>query len=404
MTTPDDGRNGSLQRRREAEIKEELGRVERLLGEYGLSGTGPLLLITGGMHGNEAGGVLAARRVFRRLAELRPRMTGRFVALTGNLGALQMGQRYIESDLNRMWSVAHVAGLAGQDPAADAPDERELRELHVHIKREIEAAQGAQVVFLDLHSTSAGGPPFSIMSDTLQNRAVALALPIPVILGLEETVSNTSLEFFGGQGYVAVGVEGGQHIDPATADNHEAVIWLSLVSAGLLKKDQVPEYDEHVRQLEGAALGLPSVVEILHRHGISPGDGFRMAPGYKNFHPIRRGTMLGTDLPGELRARFTGCVILPSYQHQGDDGYFEGRRVSPFWFGLSAVLRRLRLDRLIPLMPGVRRHPDRKDALLVNPRVARFRVVEVFHLFGFRRQRPEGDKLVFSRRPSGRWS
>ena len=90
--------------------------------------------------------------------------------------------------------------------------------------------------------------------------------------------------------------------------------------------------------------------------------------------------------------------MLPLYRGQGDDGFFLGRDVKPFWLRLSALLRRLELQSLVLLLPGVRRHPDNVDSLLVDRSVARWQVSNVFHLFGYRRCRPESDYLVFSRR------
>ena len=56
------------------------------------------------------------------------------------------------------------------------------------------------------------------------------------------------------------------------------------------------------------------------------------------------------------------------------------------------------LERLARWLPGIRPHPDRDETLVVDPRLARQAVVNLFHLLGFRRERPENGKLVFSRR------
>mgnify|MGYP001274306471 CR=1 FL=1 len=47
-------------------------------------------------------------------------------------------------------------------------------------------------------------------------------------------------------------------------------------------------------------------------------------------------------------------------------------------------------------LPGVARRDT--DTVVVDPRIARWLVVEIFHLLGFRRQRPEGRMQVFARR------
>lgn len=377
-------------------------RPERIAGAHGDAGSGPLLIVTGGLHGNEPAGLLAARRVFGWLEQHQPAMRGRVVALAGNLTALEHRQRYIEDDLNRVWSAQRVEQLRNESPSGDGIEQREQRELLEHIEAELDGFDGP-AAFLDLHSTSAHGPPFSIMSDTLQNRRVAMALPLPVILGLEEAVEATLMEFMGERGYLCVGVEAGQHLDPQTVDNHESVLWLTLIALDMLDRHQVPDPDIHVRRLRHAARGLPRVVEILHRHGLGPDDDFAMENGYTNFTPVKADQLLATDCSGDLRAHRDGLLLLPSYQGQGDDGYFLGRKISVFWLKLSALLRRLRAERLLSLLPGVRRDLQRPGALLVDRRVARYLALQVFHLFGFRRRRPEGEQDVFSRRPEGRW-
>jgi succinylglutamate desuccinylase len=94
-------------------------------------------------------------------------------------------------------------------------------------------------------------------------------------------------------------------------------------------------------------------------------------------------------------------MLMPRYQGLGGDGYFLARKVSPRWLRLSATLRRHRLDRLVPLLPGVRRDRADPDRFLVDPRVARWQMVNVFHLFGYRHVRSRDDAVAFSRRRPG---
>jgi succinylglutamate desuccinylase len=370
---------------------------DRIIGEYSSGRPGPLLLLIGGMHGNEPAGIEAARRVLERLSSERLTIRGRFLALAGNLTALKLGQRFIESDLNRMWSVGDLERLRRRGPIQDSVEEREQRGLLEYLAAELAKGE-SPVIVLDLHSTSAPGPPFSLISDTLQNRRIAFAFPVPVILGLEEAIDGALLDYFGEKGFTAVGVEGGQHSDPQTADHHESVIWLALAAGGLLDEAQVPALEQHRKRLQEAAQGLPRVVEIFHRHGLAPNDDFRMQEGFVNFTRVNQGELLAHDRCGEVRSPDDGLLVLPRYQGLGDDGFFLGSEVRIFWLKLSALLRRLRFDRLIALLPGVQRHPSQENALLANPRVTRWVVVKIFHLFGFRKCRPEGRYLVFSRR------
>jgi succinylglutamate desuccinylase len=143
------------------------------------------------------------------------------------------------------------------------------------------------------------------------------------------------------------------------------------------------------------------VLEILHRHAVEPGDGFRMEPSFVNFQSVAHGELLaraGANGEERIEAPRDGVLIMPLYQGQGQDGFFLGRRVRPFWLHLSTFLRRLRLGSWLHVLPGVRRVGAGPDALEVDRRVARFLSRELFHLFGYRRVRAEGELVFFTRR------
>ncbi len=372
-------------------------RAERLIGHYTAGRPGPTLVIVAGVHGNEPAGLEAQRRVLDSLQQRGAPLHGRVEALAGNLGALARGERFSQRDLNRQWLSGQVSALLSRDPSADDEEDREQRELLREFDRCVGQSAGP-VVFLDLHTSSADGPPFCCMGDTMPNRHIAFSLPIPVILGLEETIDGAVMEYFNERGLAAIAIEGGRHQHPATVDALEAAIWLVMVAIGAIAADDVPDLEQHRERLGAASRGAPHVVEVRDHHRIRPQDRFRMRPGYQSFDPVSKGDVLADDARGEVVAIENGMVLLPLYQGKGEDGFFLVREVAVFWLVLARWLRRLRLDAIVPVLPGVRRHPDRVDALRVDPRIARWLVRELFHLLGYRRCRPEGRWLVFSRR------
>ena len=368
----------------------------RWIGRYSTGRPGPTVLCCGGLHGNEPAGVLAAKNVIARLEQERPPLRGELLAVAGNLAALARGRRFVEVDLNRCWLDEQVRAVREQEPSEDRPEQAEQRALLEIID---EAAGSAEeLVCMDLHTTSGDTPPFTLMSDTLRNRRLAFGLPLPILLGLEESVDGTLLEYLARRGHVAEVVEAGRHDDPRCVEIHEGALWMGLVAVGALRPSEVPEMARWRRSLSEAARGLPRVVEIRHHHKFAPGDGFVMKPSYRGFQEISKGEVLAHDRRGDILAPESGRMLMPHYQELGNDGFFIIRRVRRFWIALSGVVRRLRLGVVLPLLPGVRRHPTELDALLVDPGVARWSTVEIFHLFGYRRRRPEGKKLVFSRR------
>lgn len=372
----------------------------RELGTWDQGLPGPTLVVLAGIHGNEPAGVLAVQRVLGRLQEQELSIRGRLCAFAGNLQALGRGVRFLRRDLNRQWLPEAVTALLARDRAQDSEEDQEQRELLALFAQALQTARGP-VVFVDLHTSSADGPPFVCLADTIDNRRTALATGVPLILGIEETIDGASLEWWSQHGAVNFAVEGGRHDAPATVANHEALLWLVLEQIGLLGRGQVDmrPFRQHIAQVTA---GLPAVVEIVYRHAITPADEFRMQPGFVNFQAVRQGAVLATDRHGERKAPGDCRVLLPLYQPQGDDGYFLARDVRPFWLRLAALLRRLRLDALVHWLPGVRRDPGDPDTILVDRRIARWLVTEVFHLLGFRRQRARGAQLAFTRRWSAR--
>lgn len=377
--------------------------ADRLIGRYGGGGEGPLLICIAGLHGNEPAGVEALRRVHRRLVDVRPPFRGRLVALAGNLPALSRGSRFVEEDLNRVWTLDRISALeeALRDGEAAGPDTVEggqQRQLLRAVQSVIDAFDRDEVYCLDLHTTSSESVPFVTLSDSLRSRALALNFPVPIVLGLEEEVRGTLLDFLDYLGIAGVGVEGGQHGDPTSVDHLERAVWLALVSLGVVELADVPEHDGLRRRLREAAIGIPSLFEVRYRHGLRRGDEFRMEPGYGNFQTVSAGDLVARDRRGEIRSPESGRIFLPLYQEQGNEGFFLVREVAPMWLQLSALLRRLRLDVALRWLPAVQPHPEREESVSVHPRAAGPTLINLFHLLGYRRERPEDGRLVLTRR------
>lgn len=371
--------------------------TDRTIGCRAGADGGPTLVIFGGLHGNEPGGVAACRRVLSRLETEGIPLRGRLEAYLGNRPALAAGQRYLDRDLNRCWDDESIRRLHRRDPDLDSAEDREQRELLKLIRR-LHNTATSPIVFIDLHTTSGHGPPFCAMADTVRNRSVAFALPIPIILGLEETLEGALLGWLSDLGHIGIVIEGGRHTDADTPALLESALWICLVAAGSISEGDLPDLPLHRRRLAEAAKGAPPVVEIRYRHAITPRDQFKMLPGFTSFQPITEGQELARDRQGPVTAREGGFLLMPLYQAQGSDGFFISRAVNRSWLGISAWLRRVQADRLLPLLPGVQRDPGHPDRLLISPSVRLLHPIDVFHLFGYRRRADRGDHLVFSRR------
>jgi predicted deacylase len=372
----------------------------RVLGRVHGATLGPTLVCVAGIHGNEPAGVLALEQVLAALRADPQGLRGQVAGLVGNLRALAQDRRFVARDLNRAW-MPEAVERARARPLGREPEDAEAaeqRELDLELRRMFQGALPHRSFLLDLHTTSAPGPPFVVLDDALANRAFALEIPVPIVLGLEEELPGTLLYYMAGEGMVTLGFEAGQNGDPVAVDRASAAVWIALEAAGVLARGARPEVAAARRFLAGESRALPRVVEVLYRHAIEPGDGFRMLPGLAGFQPVAAGDLLATDRRGPVTAGFDGLLLMPLYQDQGSDGFFLARKVSPPWLRLSAVLRRLRLTRHLHWLPGVRREPNDPDLYLVDRRVARWLVRELFHLLGFRREGERAGKVAYRRR------
>jgi len=368
---------------------------DRIIGRLSGGAPGPMLLVVGSIHGNEPAGAEALGAVVRTLSRESLLERGDFLAVVGNVEALDAGARYIDEDLNRHWSREALDRLRTAG-SLDRSEERERRELFEELTKGFAAARG-EVVLLDLHTTSGEGKPFAVFADTLRSRHFARRFPVPAILGLEENLEGTLADYVALLGHVAVAFEGGQHQDPAVVGNLAAVVWVALGELAMVDGRRAGIEAERAR-LRRATEGLPGILEVTYRHGIVPRDRFRMRPGFGSFEPVVSGQVIADDASGSVAVPSDGFLLMPLYQKLGNDGFFVTRRVRSFWLALSAALRYLRAGRIAHWLPGVSRLEGEPHTLSVNRRVARWYPLPILHLLGFRLRSEAGDRLIVERR------
>jgi hypothetical protein len=362
--------------------------------DYTQDKPGPLLLLIAGMHGNEPAGVNALQSFATLLEKYRPPVRGRIVGIVGNIKALELGKRYIDTDLNRVWG---YKGKTLQFRGKPHWAERQEFTAIVNILEPLLQKPWEEVIFIDLHTTSAQSVPFLLIGDTIRNRRFVEPFPTPKILGLEEQLNGPLLSVINEWGHLSIGFEAGRHQDPASQENHLAFCKLVAVRAGNISQENMPNYQAAYRMLSSRSEPYKKVYEIRFRYGIKTKEMFEMLPGFLNFQPIQKKQPLACNQWGEITAPEKGCIFMPLYQPQGDDGFFIIQPIPSFWLKVSYVLRKINLIRWIALLPGV--YARQNESYLLNTRIARFLGVELFHLLGFRQIRKRKKYVWLKKRP-----
>jgi succinylglutamate desuccinylase len=295
--------------------------TDREIGCYTQHHPGPLLLITAGIHGNEASGIIALNLVFRFLNKYKVPIRGTFVGLCGNVEALDKEQRFIDQDLNRTWGEKEVEKIQNVSQEELNSEQREAKAILNYIAK-LDPDKYEDKFFVDCHTTSSESIPYFSVEDTAGCLSFARRFPVHSVLGFAKMIPTTIDGHFCRNGFSSFTLEAGQHYEISSVENCEAVIFLALVQSGCIESKSLDCYDRCRNVLARLIMDDKKTFDIIHRHEIKPGDNFSMEPGFVNFQKITRDELLAKDKNGEILSKWDARILMPLYQKQGDDGFF----------------------------------------------------------------------------------
>ena len=139
--------------------------------------------------------------------------------------------RFIGTDLIRQWTIENIQLSKSTTLKKKSIEQTELTELYQALSSIFENAMGP-IYVIDLLTTSSKSTPFVSINDTIRNREFALKFNLPIILGIEEFLEGTILNYINELGFIALGFEGGQHNDLNSIEIHESAIWTIIFSSG----------------------------------------------------------------------------------------------------------------------------------------------------------------------------
>lgn len=302
---------------------------ERILVDYKGQSKGPLLIVFGGMHGNEPAGVEAIK-LMGKMLDVEPitnpnfSYRGRFLGLIGNLKAYRQSLRFINKDLNRCWSNENVE-KAKQTSLHELDDElQEIKEILEIIEQVIDKDKPEKVIVLDLHTTSSFGGIFTIVTDDEDSINIGVELHAPVIKGMLDGIQGTAMHFFNSKNFdlkmTPVTFESGQHNEELSINRAIAAITNCMRTIKSVSPNDVEH--QHDKLLIEYSKDLPKVSVLINKHHIHSDDLFEMKPNFKNFQKIKKGEQLASDKNGPIYSPTDGLILMPLYQKQGEDGFF----------------------------------------------------------------------------------
>ena len=367
--------------------------VGRLIGKIQGHQKGPTIVFFGGIHGNEMAGVFALKQVFEKINPTH--VTGTIYGISGNLKALKNNQRYIDEDLNRVWIKENLNQLHNKTSLNN--EEVEQKELYKLLDDILKQHDGP-FYFIDLHTTSSKTLPFITINDALINRKFSQLFPVPIVLGIEEYLDGPLLSYINQLGYVSLGFESGQHDDLNSITNNVSFIFLSLVYSKVLEKKNAENYDAHYNTLMRESKQNQEIFEVVYLHRLLNSEDFKMKPNFKSFQNVKKGEQLATANNQSIDSLYTAKIFMPLYQTKGYEGFFIIKKIHPFFLRLSEIIRNMKMDTLITMLPGITWMDKQKGILRVNLKVTKYLAKQIFHLFGYRnKQKNTTHMLLFNR-------
>lgn len=302
---------------------------KRVLGRYSQGRKGPLLVVFGAMHGNEPAGVKAIEEILFLLKiekEKNPEFKyfGSFLGLIANLEALNEGKRFINKDLNRSWSFEAYKEIIQQHPDTWTSEQRQIHGIIEALRQEINLTSPGMIVVLDLHTTSAHGGIFSIVTDDPLSEKLAIELHAPVIKGMLHGITGSSIHFFHGKNMgistTAIGFECGHHQDEFSYKRGVAAIVNCMRTIGSVSAQDVE--NKHDEILISFSQNLPKVSCIVDKYKILHSGNFTMQPGFKSFDEVYKGQLLAYDGDQAVLCPRDSRILMPFYQKVGEEGFF----------------------------------------------------------------------------------
>lgn len=265
---------------------------------------GPHSAIIALVHGNEIAGALVLVRLLERgVAPLRGKLSLGFANLDAFARfdpANPTASRYIDEDLNRIWSRAVL------DDGTETSELRRARAMRPLID--------TVDVLLDLHSMLWEGDPLLITGQPEKARRLALAVGVPpLVVGDEGHSGGRRLIDYQpfadpGSPRVAILVEAGQHWVPETVETMAATVARLLLATGQIDAQGAALITEEPRDPG------PARFAQVTRTVTAQTNEFAFVQPYRGGDIVRgRNTLIALDGETEIRTPHDDCLlVMPS--------------------------------------------------------------------------------------------
>jgi len=297
--------------------KEIFNNYERVIGNYHSNNNKTMIFIAA-IHGNENSGLIALKRFFEEIKKSNIKIEGTIIGLIGNLNALKKNTRYIDNDMNRMWTEKIMHSKSNNHIS----EKKELLILNSLIEKIISRKSTKKISIIDLHNTSSPSGVFTIVNNA-KERKLAKHLNIPIIEDLFAKIKGSLANYYNQKNITSIVFEGGAIGDPAAVNNHESGIWTLLEKNGFISEKTIPKRIlKNLSNMKSFSQQVNGSYSVKYIHKIKKDHHFLMHPNIRNFEKVEKKQIIAEDKNGPIMSPMTGHVLMPLYQEQGQEGFY----------------------------------------------------------------------------------
>jgi succinylglutamate desuccinylase len=275
-------------------------------------------------------------------------INGNLFAVFGNQEAYLQESRFIDKDLNRIWTKSHIYEASRKNNVSEYHEMTEMYNVLYTILQQ----SHSEVYAIDLHTTSGPTKPFVIMNDSLKNRAFVRNLGYPVIYNVESYIEGALLNLMNDLGHVSLCFEGGAHYAENSVKEFKDFCYKTLFHSGLITSEILKSMGVSESSYTSKNARY---FEMFFRQDLQPKDSFEMVGNYLNFQKLKKGERIARLNGESIYAPRAVQIFMPLYQSKGEDGFFYIRHINRFKLKVARILRNMNVENTLTILPGVKK-------------------------------------------------
>ena len=284
-----------------------------IIKEFKSQNPGNHTIIMGGIHGNETTGIEIVKKLNKILENIlnnKISFSGKITTIIANQDAAKENQRYIDEDLNRLWSDSKINQIQNKTKSLLNNEEKILLEIKTHLSQ--------ADILIDLHATRKPSDPFIFCQKSNQHFDLANFFSIQKVVTLKansgiESMENCTDNYVDKNGGVGITVETGWKEDLSKIDIFfEDIIELLKNKNDFKSNLNLITNTQNIRKKTNLKAGQKKQIYEIEKEIQSQKKDLKYSSNIHSFKNFSKGNKIAQDSEKEYFAESDFTIIFPN--------------------------------------------------------------------------------------------